>query len=100
MCTELHQQTDGQINGMSSSMEQYLLEYVNHQPNDWVQWLPVAEFAANNGLSKSTKCTLCFRVQGADPQMSFAGNSTQERDQRRLDANQGQATLQHVYEHW
>jgi hypothetical protein len=47
-------------------MEQYLCVFANHQQDDWVQWLPLAEFAANNGVSELTKCTLFFAVQGAD----------------------------------
>jgi len=64
-----------------------------------VQWLPHAEFATNNGMSESTKCTLFFAVQGVDPQMSFAGEPTLEWDQRRLDADQVQATMQQIHEY-
>jgi hypothetical protein len=35
---------------MIASMEQYLWVFVNHPQDDWVQWLPLAEFAANNGI--------------------------------------------------
>jgi len=84
---------------MNASMEQYLRVFVNHQQDDWVQWLPVAEFAANNGVSESTKCTPFFAVQGSDPRMSFAGEQTNKRDYRRLDADHVQATMQQIHEH-
>jgi hypothetical protein len=84
---------------MNAGMEQYLRVFVNHQQDDWVQWLPLAEFAANNGVSESTKCTPFFAVQGADTRMSFVREPTQERDQRRCEADQVQATMQPVHEH-
>ena len=99
MSTAFHPQTDGQTERMNGGMEQYLRVFVNHQQDDWVQCLPLAEFAANNGVSKSTKCTPFFAVQGVDPRMSFAGVPTQERDQRCVNADQVQATMQQVNEH-
>jgi len=66
---------------MNAGMEQYLRVFVNHQQDDWVQWVPLAEFAANNGMSESTKCTPFCAVQSVDTQMSFAGEPTQEWDQ-------------------
>jgi hypothetical protein len=78
MSTECHPQIDGQIERMNAGMDQYLRVFVNHQWDDWVQWLPLAEFAANNGVSESTKCTPFFAVQGVDPQMSFVGEPTEK----------------------
>jgi hypothetical protein len=99
MSTAFHPQTDGQTELMNAGMEQYLWVFNNHQEDDWVQFLPLAEFAANNGMSESTKCTPFIAVQGVDPLMSFDGEPTQERAQRRCEADQLQATMQQVYEH-
>jgi len=99
MSTVFHPQTDGQTKQINAGMEQYLRVFVNHQQDDWVQWLPLVEFAANNGVSESTKCTSFSAVQGVDPRMSFVGEPTQERDQRRLEADQVQATMRQVHEH-
>jgi hypothetical protein len=52
---------------MDAGMELYLRVFVNRQQDDWVQWLPLAEFAANNGMSESTKRTPFFAIQGTDP---------------------------------
>jgi len=71
MSTAFHPQTYGQTKQTNVGMEQYLQVFVNHQQDDWVQWLPMAEFAANSGTSKSIKCTPLFAVQGVDSQMSF-----------------------------
>jgi hypothetical protein len=99
MLTAFHPQTDGQTERMNASMEQYLWVFVNHQQDNWVQWLPLAEFTANNGVSETTKCTPFFGVQGTIPRMSFAGEPTKEQDHRRLRADQVQATMQPIHEH-
>jgi len=49
------------------------MEFITHQQDTRVNWLPLAEFAANNGTSRPTKCTPCYPTQGTDPRMSFAG---------------------------
>lgn len=61
--------------------------------------MPLAEFAANNGISEATKCTPFFAVQGVDPRMTFQGEPTQEQNQLWLDADKFQATMQQVHEH-
>src|SRR5258706_8638844 len=35
-------------------MEQYLRCYINYLQDDWAEWLPCAEFAANNQASETT----------------------------------------------
>jgi hypothetical protein len=99
MSKPFHPQTDGQTERMNAGIEQYLWVFVNPQQDDWVQWLPLAEFAANNGVSESIKCTPFFAVQGVDPRMSFVGELTQGRDQRRCEADQVQAAIQQIHEH-
>jgi len=92
-------QTDGQTERMNAGMEPYLRVFVNHQQDDWVQWLAWAEFAANNGTSETTNCTHIFAVEGVDPRMLFAREPKKEQDNRRLNADQVQATMQQVHEH-
>jgi len=87
MSTAFHSQTDGQRERMNASMEQYLMVFGNHQQDDWVKWVPLAEFAANNGVSKTTKCTHCYAVQGMNPRISLSGEPTKDRDQRRVSAD-------------
>jgi len=45
-------QSDGQTERIDAGMEQYLRVFVNHQQDDWVQWLLLAEFAENTGTSE------------------------------------------------
>jgi transposase InsO family protein len=79
--TDFHPQADAHTERMNAGKTQYLVVFINHQHDNWVKWLPLAEFAANDGMSESTKCTPFFAVQGLDRGMSFAGEPSQERDQ-------------------
>jgi len=99
MSTAFHPQMDGQTERMNASMEHYLRVFVNHQQDDWVQWLSLAEFAADNGISETTKCTPFFAVHGVDPWMTFAGEPSKEQDDRRLNADHVKATMQPIHEH-
>ena len=99
MSTGFHTQMDGQTERMNASMEQYLRVFINSQQDDWVQWLPFAEFAANDGVLETTKCTPVFAVQGVDPRNSFAREPTKDQDYRRLNADLVEATMQRIHEH-
>jgi len=87
LSTVFHPQTDGQTERMNASMEQYLRMFVDNQQDNWVKLLPMARCAADTGPSESMKCTRIIAVQGADPRMSFLGESVKEQDHRRLDAD-------------
>ena len=84
---------------MNASIEQYLWVFVNHQHDDWVRWLPLGEFAANNGKSETTKCTPFYGVKGVNPWMTFAGEPTGEQYQRSTYADHVQATMQQFHDH-
>ena len=43
-----HPETDGQTEIINASMNKYLWAYVSFTQDDWVDWLPLAEFATNN----------------------------------------------------
>jgi len=99
LSTAFHPQTDGQTERMNASMEQYLRIYTSHQQDDWVQWLPLAEFAANNATSEATKCSAFFAVSGTDPRMTFEEAVSEPIDSRMVDADSVQAAMQQVHEH-
>jgi hypothetical protein len=48
LSTAFHPQTDSQTKRMNTIMEQYFRVHVNCLQDDWADWLPLAEFAANN----------------------------------------------------
>jgi hypothetical protein len=52
-------------------MEQYLQHIVNYQQNHMVQWLPLAELAANNYTTETTNYFVFFRNYGFHLGMIF-----------------------------
>ncbi len=71
LSTAFHPQTDGQTERQNSTMEQYLRAFVNFEQTDWVQLLPMAEFAYNNAWNASAKMSPFEAMQGYSPRMSF-----------------------------
>ena len=53
--TAYHPQTDGLTERTNQTLETYLRAYCSYQQDDWVDYLPVAEFAFNNAKNSSTK---------------------------------------------
>ena len=69
--TAFHSEIDGQSKIANQEMEKHLQAYVNHFQNDWVDLLPMVEFAANANLSASTKIPPFQATRGYVPRMSF-----------------------------
>jgi len=61
LSTAYYPQTDGQTERMNQDLEQYLRMFINHQQEQWPDWLATAEFAYNNKVQTSTKVSL-FRA--------------------------------------
>jgi hypothetical protein len=99
LSTAFHPQTDRQTQRMNASMEQYLRIFTSHQQDDWVRWLPLAQFAANNGTSDTTKCSAFFAVRGVDPRMTFEETTEKPGDSRILDADQVQMRMNQIQKH-
>ena len=59
-------------------MEQYLRHYVNHRQDDWVELLPMAQFAYNDQQHSVTGMTLFFANYGRNPRWEamVAGSGT------------------------
>ena len=49
-------------------MKNYFWAYINHTQDDWVDNLPMAEFAASNYINASMKVTQFFTDYGFQPQ--------------------------------
>jgi len=67
--TAFHPQTDGQTERQNQTLEQYLRGYVAEQQNDWVKWLPTAEFAYNNSKHAATGISPFFATYGKHPRI-------------------------------
>jgi transposase InsO family protein len=65
--TAYHPQTDGQSECTNQWLEQYLRIYGNFQQNDWVTWLPMAQFVHNSWENKTTKKTPFDLLMGHMP---------------------------------
>lgn len=66
--TAYHPQTDGQTERVNQIVESYLRCYINFDQDDWVEYLPMAEFSYNSSVSESTKLTPFFANKGYEPQ--------------------------------
>jgi hypothetical protein len=62
---------DGQMDQMNAIIEQYLWAYINYLQDDWLEWLPLAEFTANYQASETTGSSPFFTNKGFDPCRQF-----------------------------
>ena len=66
-------------------MKNYLRAYVNYTQDDWVDYLLMAEFSANNHINESTRMTPFFadngfypRIRNKPPQPQASGSVSQK----------------------
>jgi hypothetical protein len=71
LSTAFHPQTDGQTERQNQTMEQYLQAFCNYEQDNWVELLPLAEFAYNNSVHASTRMTPFWAVYHRNPEMQF-----------------------------
>jgi transposase InsO family protein len=64
LSTAYHPQTDGQTERMNQEVEKYLWMFTNFQQDDWVDWLPLAEFTYNNAVHEVMGQTPFFLNRG------------------------------------
>ena len=67
LSTAFHPETDGQSEITNQEMERHLCTFVNYQQDDWSEKLGMAEFAANNNQSTSTKLSLFLLLKVSIP---------------------------------
>jgi len=67
MSTAFHPQTDGQTKRLNQTIEAYLRSFVNHEQDDWVNLLPLAEFAYNNSVTTATGMSPFYANYGFHP---------------------------------
>lgn len=84
--SSFHPQTDGLTEKVNAVMEQYLRSYLNYQQSDWAQWLPIAEFSANNSISNTTTVTPFFANYGFNPRFTTL-TTPGDQDVSSLDSN-------------
>ena len=70
-----HPQTDRQTERTNQTLKQYLCIYCNNLQDDWVDLLPMASFAYNNGVLASTKHSPFFLNYGYYPRHNMSLNT-------------------------
>ena len=70
--TAFHPETDGQTERVNQILEKYLRYMISYQQDDWIKFLPMAEFAYNITLHTSTSVTPFFTKYGFHPRFSIA----------------------------
>jgi len=65
--TAYHPQSDGQTERINQDLETFLRMFVNQRQDDWVDWLPIAEFAYNNRIHSATRQTPFMMEYGFHP---------------------------------
>ncbi len=86
LSTAHHAETDGQSEIANKEAIVHIRIYCNHNQDDWVDWLPTAEFSDNITMNASTKVSPFALNYGYDPTMSFDWSPAKEPPR-----NQGQA---------
>ena len=71
LSTAYHPQTGGQSEIANQYMAQRLRLYIEHNQDDWSDYLPMVDFAASILPQSTTKISPCFAERGYDPVMSF-----------------------------
>jgi len=72
--TAFHPQRDGQTEWTNAILEHYLQAYINYQQDHWCGYLPLAEFAYNNGHQETIKNTPFFANYGINPKYEMIGH--------------------------
>jgi hypothetical protein len=60
---------DSQTERMNAVLEQHLRAYVSYMQDDWLDWLPLAEFAANSMFSETIGLSPFFANYGFHPRL-------------------------------
>ena len=67
MSTSFHPETDGQTESANAALKQYLRAYVNYDQDNWVDFLPIAEFEANSDRNDSSGLAPFLATKGYLP---------------------------------
>ncbi|PIL29421.1 hypothetical protein GSI_09473 [Ganoderma sinense ZZ0214-1] len=98
MSTAYHPQTDGQSERWNQEIEAYLRMYCSRRRDDWVKWLPIAEFAFNSHVHSATGYSPFYLMYGFEPQFHIPMLSTAvpSADERREELQR----MKEYYDHY
>jgi hypothetical protein len=67
MTSAYHPQANGQAERLNQTLEQYLRHYLNEKQDNWVELLPIAQYAYNSATSEPTGVTPFEALFGRTP---------------------------------
>jgi len=82
LSTAFHLQTDRQTEETNAIFEQYLPAYINYQQDNWCGYLPLPEFAYNNGYPETNKDTTFLANYGINPEYEIIGHPIQGKEMK------------------
>ena len=71
LSTAYYPQIDSQIERMHQDLKQYLRMFIDHQQEQWLDQLAIAEFMYNNKVQTSMKTSLFRANSRYDPCMGY-----------------------------
>jgi transposase InsO family protein len=77
--TAYHPQTNGQIERVNRVLEDMLRMQVMHRPKQWEEYLPLVEFAYNNGYQESLKMSPFKTLYGRKSKVLISWGSLVEK---------------------
>jgi len=83
LSTAYHPETDGQTERINAILEDHLRSYVAYLQDDWVEWLPLAEFSANSLPSETTGVSPFFANYGFNPRIGVEPIDTTRQPENR-----------------
>jgi len=76
LSTAYHPQTDGQTERTNAELKQFLRVFINYRQDDWLQWIPIAEFSYNNRVNVATGKSPFQILFGFDPKVYVTPTAT------------------------
>ena len=83
MSIAFHPETDRQTKSANIVLKQYLRAFISYSQDNWVDFLPIAEFEANSDKNASSGIAPFLLTKGyvprsgLEPQSPWAGSATQ-----------------------
>ena len=76
LSTTYHPQTDVQMERINRDLQQYLCIFTSEKQDEWVSWLPLAQFSYNTNKQLSTEKSLFEVTRSYQPKMGFEQRAT------------------------
>ena len=76
LSTAYHPQTDGQTERINRNLQQYLWIFTSEKQDEWVSWLPLAQFSYNAKKQLCTEKSPFEVTRSYQPKMGFEQRAT------------------------